>query len=131
MRSRLAPPRPRVARQLNPQMNQPYYPPLQINDPNYNMRDYYVLTKERLDSIRQEKLYPFFDQDQQGGRGDLVTEINDNSAQVQKQLNYLLPYYGFGFNYTWVCFLLTTSSLEDDYTCFSRSGVYPRIFGLQ
>lgn len=90
MRSRVAPPKPRVARQL------------QINDPLYNVRDYYVLTKERLDQIRQEKLYPFYDYDMEGRRGDLVTEINDNSAQVQKQLNFLLPYFGFGFNYTWV-----------------------------
>lgn len=87
MRSRLAPPR--VARQL------------QLNDPAYN-RDYYQLTKERLDEIRKEKLYPFFDKDAEGKRGDLVTEVNDNSAQVQKQLNFLLPYFGFGFNYTWV-----------------------------
>jgi hypothetical protein len=80
---------PRIARQL------------QLNDPAYS-RDYYQLTKERLDEIRKEKLYPFFDWDADGRRGDLVTEINDNSAQVQKQLNFLLPYFGFGFNYTWV-----------------------------
>ena len=90
MTSRVAPPKPRVARQL------------QLNDPYYNTRDYYVLTKERLDQIRQEKLYPFYDYDSEGRRGDLITEINDNSAQVQKQLNFLLPYYGFVFNYTWV-----------------------------
>jgi len=93
---------PRIARQL------------QLNDPAYS-RDYYQLTKERLDEIRKEKLYPFFDWDADGRRGDLVTEINDNSAQVQKQLNFLLPYFGFGFNYTWISmhgFLGFSDSME-------------------
>ena len=65
-------------------------------------REIYQLTKERLDEIRKEKMYPFFDYDLNGKRADLVSEVNDNSAQVHKQLNFLLPYYGFGFNYTWV-----------------------------
>ena len=91
MRSRLAPPR--VERQL------------QLNDPAYQPRQAYDLSKSELDEIRREKLYPFFDRDSEGKRGDLVTEINDNSAQVQKQLNFLLPFFGFGFNYTWVKWL--------------------------
>lgn len=75
---------------------------LLLNDPAYQTRQTYDLRKEELDEIRREKLYPFFDRDSEGKRGDLVPEINDNSAQVQKQLNFLLPFYGFGFNYTWV-----------------------------
>ena len=92
MRSRMAPPR--VERQLL------------LNDPAYQPRQAYILTKEELEEIRKEKMYPFFDRDAEGRKGDLVTEINDNSAQVQKQLNFLLPFFGFGFNYTWVinCF---------------------------
>lgn len=74
-------------------------------DPAYQPRQAYDLKKEELDEIRKEKLYPFFDRDSEGKRGDLVTEINDNSAQVQKQLNFLLPFFGFGFNYTWVYIL--------------------------
>lgn len=92
MKSRVAPRKPR-------QINRP----LQMNDPAYQ-REYYILSKERLDEIRLEKMYPFFDKDSFGGNGDLVKEINDNSAQVQKQLNFLLPFFGFGFNYTWVQF---------------------------
>ncbi len=87
MRSRMAP---RVERQL------------QLNDPAYQPRQAYDLKKEELDEIRKEKMYPFYDKDSEGRKGDLVTEINDNSAQVQKQLNFLLPFFGFGFNYTWV-----------------------------
>ena len=99
MRSRVAPRKPRQI--MNQYSNQFNSRPLSMNDPAYQ-REYYVLTKERLDEIRQEKMYPFFDRDAYGGNGDLVKEINDNSAQVQKQLNFLLPFYGFGFNYTWV-----------------------------
>jgi hypothetical protein len=78
-----------------------YYPGYGDTNNNYP-RDTYVITKERLDEIRREKLYPFFDRDEDGGRGDFVPELNDNSVQVQKQLNFLLPFFGFGFNYTWV-----------------------------
>lgn len=88
MTSRLAPSR--VERQL------------QLNDPAYQPRQAYDLKKEELDEIRKEKMYPFYDKDAYGKSGDLVREINDNSAQVQKQLNFLLPFFGFGFNYTWV-----------------------------
>lgn len=75
---------------------------LQLNDPAYQPRQAYILTKEELEQIRREQMYPFFDRDAEGKRGDLVPEINDNSAQVQKQLNFMLPFFGFGFNYTWV-----------------------------
>ena len=65
-------------------------------------REKYILTPERLAEIRREKLYPFFDYDDKGGNGDFVGELNDNSAKVQKQLNFRLAFFGFGFNYTWV-----------------------------
>ena len=95
MTSRLAPKSPKMGKQMN------FYPGYGDTNNNYP-RDTYVITKERLDEIRREKLYPFFDRDEDGGRGDFVPELNDNSVQVQKQLNFLLPFFGFGFNYTWV-----------------------------
>ena len=97
MNSRLAPPSPtkkRTGKQLE------FFPGL---DPN--SRDIYQLTEQRLKEIREEKMYPFYDKDTEGGRGDLVHEIHDNSVQVQKQLNFRLPFFGFGFNYTWVRYL--------------------------
>lgn len=75
---------------------------LQLNDPAYQPRQAYDLKKEELEMIRKEKMYPFEDKGVEKKYGDLVTEINDNSAQVQKQLNFLLPFFGFGFNYTWL-----------------------------
>lgn len=68
-------------------------------------RDKYILTPERLKEIRSEKMYPFYDRDEMGGTGDFVKELNDNSAKVQKQLNFRMAFFGFGFNYTWVRFI--------------------------
>lgn len=86
---------------------------LQLNDPAYQPRQAYDLKKEELEMIRKEKMYPFEDKGVEKKYGDLVTEINDNSAQVQKQLNFLLPFFGFGFNYTWVrYFFLLSKNLK-------------------
>ena len=63
----------------------------------------YIITSERLDEIRGNKLYPFYDRG--GGfedNGDLQLGIRDTQTQINKQLNFLLPFYGFGFNYTWL-----------------------------
>jgi len=110
MSSRLAPPTTRP----NMRANQMEYFPGSNQNPN-NPRDVYQLTRERLDEIRREKMYPFFDQDGEGKRGDWVSELNDNSVQIQKQLNFLLPFFGFGFNYTWISihgFLGFSDSME-------------------
>lgn len=72
------------------------------SDGDVPQQEKYIITPERLLEIRREKLYPFFDYDAMGGTGDFVTELNDNSAKVQKQLNFRLAFFGFGFNYTWV-----------------------------
>ena len=47
-------------------------------------------------------MYPFFDKGGNDGNGDFQTNIRDTQPQVNKQLNFLLPFYGFGFNYTWL-----------------------------
>lgn len=62
----------------------------------------YVITADRLREIRDQKMYPFFDIDSKGGTGDLEKNINTQNTQVNKQLNFLLPFFGFGLNYTWV-----------------------------
>ncbi|CAL4067748.1 unnamed protein product, partial [Meganyctiphanes norvegica] len=62
----------------------------------------YVLPPGRLEEIRMELMYPYFDHDSQGGTGDLEENINTQNTQVNKQLTFLLPYFGFGLNYTWV-----------------------------
>ncbi|MPC83117.1 Protein mesh [Portunus trituberculatus] len=62
----------------------------------------YAITAERLKEIRAQKMYPFFDADQRGGNGDMEVNINTQNTQVNKQLNFLLPFFGFGLNYTWV-----------------------------
>ncbi|XP_076069661.1 sushi domain containing 2 mesh isoform X2 [Oratosquilla oratoria] len=62
----------------------------------------YVITHERLEEIRSELMYPYFDHDEAGGTGDLEENINAQNSQVNKQLTFLLPFFGFGLNYTWV-----------------------------
>ncbi|XP_059351277.1 protein mesh-like [Daphnia carinata] len=88
MTSRLAPSR--VERQL------------QLNDPAYQPQQSYDLKKEELDEIRKENMYPYYDKDANGENGDRVREINDNSAQVQKQLNFWLPFSGSKFDSIWI-----------------------------
>ncbi|XP_071512852.1 protein mesh [Panulirus ornatus] len=62
----------------------------------------YAISAERLKDIRSELMYPFFDVDSAGGTADLEPNINTQNSQVNKQLNFLLPFFGFGLNYTWV-----------------------------
>lgn len=63
----------------------------------------YVISPGRLAQLKSELLYPFFDQG--GGEentGDYQKHIRDNSPQITKHLNFHLPFFGFGYNYTWV-----------------------------
>ncbi|KAF2368716.1 NIDO domain, partial [Trinorchestia longiramus] len=62
----------------------------------------YAITKERLDEIRARLMYPYYDLDNYGGTGDLQEDITAQNTQVNKQLTFLLPFFGFGLNYTWV-----------------------------
>ena len=64
--------------------------------------DYYALNRERLDEIRKILMYPYFDFDIHGNDGDLEVNINTQNTQLNKQLSFLLPFFGFGLNYTWV-----------------------------
>ena len=62
----------------------------------------YIISADRLDTIRQQKLYPFFDQGGNDNNGDFQLSIRDTAPMINKQLNYMLPFYGFGYNYTWL-----------------------------
>ena len=59
-----------------------------------------MVTPDRLGTIRNQKLYPFQDRDGNDGYGDFQRNVRDTQPQVNKQLNFLLPFFGFGFNYT-------------------------------
>ncbi|XP_014276553.1 protein mesh isoform X1 [Halyomorpha halys] len=60
----------------------------------------YVITEDRLKKIRSNFMYWFFDQDLEGGYGDLQKDITPSITQVNKNLNFQLPFFGFRFNYT-------------------------------
>ena len=75
-----------------------------VDDNNPNNEDPgYIITSDRLEEIRGNKMYPFFDRGGGfGDNGDFQLSIRDTMPQINKQLNFLLPFYGFGFNYTWL-----------------------------
>ena len=62
----------------------------------------YIITTDHLAEIRAQKMYPFFDRGGNGDMGDFQLNVRDTQPQVNKQLNFMLPFYGFGFNYTWL-----------------------------
>ena len=62
----------------------------------------YALTQDRLEEIRGQKMYPFFDKGGNDNNGDFQMNMRDTQPQLNKQLNFLLPFFGFGFNYTWL-----------------------------
>ena len=66
----------------------------------------YSITAQRLDEIRAYLMYPYYDYDDRGNRGDLEFNINAQNTQLNKQLTFLFPFFGFGLNYTWVCSLM-------------------------
>ena len=75
-----------------------------VDDNNANNDDPgYIITTDRLEEIRSHKLYPFYDRGGGfGDHGDFQINVRDTMPQINKQLNFLLPFYGFGFNYTWL-----------------------------
>jgi len=77
--------------------------------------------------------------------GDYQVAIKDNSPQITKSLNFLLPFFGFGFNYTWVRRYFRSSTGNGSRAAFVAShnltdflsgrsesiGFHPWIFGFQ
>ncbi|XP_055381254.1 protein mesh isoform X2 [Condylostylus longicornis] len=68
--------------------------------PRHDPRGGYVITPQRLQEIRKEFFYWFFDKDQNQGRGDFQKDIHSSISQVHKNFNFQLPFFGFRFNYT-------------------------------
>jgi hypothetical protein len=68
----------------------------------------YVITAERLAMIREPLMYPFYDggvdeeADEYWDLNDYQDRLNSGTTMLDKKLNFLLPFYGFAFNYTWV-----------------------------
>ncbi|XP_033217639.1 protein mesh isoform X2 [Belonocnema kinseyi] len=60
----------------------------------------YVLTEERLRTIRSNFMYWYFDKGGDNDRGDYQTDIHNSMPQIHKNFNFQLPFYGFRFNYT-------------------------------
>lgn len=60
----------------------------------------YTITTARLQQIRRNFMYWFFDQGGPENRGDYQTDIHASNQQVHKNFNFQLPFFGFRFNYT-------------------------------
>ena len=60
----------------------------------------YVLTEERLRTIRSKFMYWYFDKGGDNNMGDYQTDIHNSMPQIHKNFNFQLPFYGFRFNYT-------------------------------
>lgn len=69
----------------------------------------YSITPARLAFLRQQFMYPFFDQGGPENLGDYIRDIHSSNPQVHKNFNFQLPFFGFRFNYTrvrlfsWLC----------------------------
>uniref|UniRef100_A0A1B6DF11 AMOP domain-containing protein n=1 Tax=Clastoptera arizonana TaxID=38151 RepID=A0A1B6DF11_9HEMI len=60
----------------------------------------YTITEARLQAIRSQFMYWFFDQGGDDGNGDYQKDIHSSSPQIHKNFNFQLPFFGFRFNYT-------------------------------
>uniref|UniRef100_A0A0A1WDK4 Extracellular domains-containing protein CG31004 n=1 Tax=Zeugodacus cucurbitae TaxID=28588 RepID=A0A0A1WDK4_ZEUCU len=60
----------------------------------------YVISSQRLQEIRSNLMYWYFDKDMNGGRGDYQYDIHASMTQLHKNLNFRLPFFGFIYNYT-------------------------------
>lgn len=60
----------------------------------------YTITPERLAELRSHFLYWFFDKGGNSDNGDYQRDIHASNAQLHKNFNFQLPFYGFRFNYT-------------------------------
>ncbi|CAH0719205.1 unnamed protein product, partial [Brenthis ino] len=60
----------------------------------------YVITNQRLQQIRSNFMYWFYDQGGNENIGDYQRDIHTSTPQVHKNFNFQLPFFGFRFNYT-------------------------------
>lgn len=68
----------------------------------------YLIPQNRLDDLRKEFMYWYFDQGGDDGNGDYQTNIQSSMPQIHKNFNFQLPFYGFRYNYTRVRLILFT-----------------------
>lgn len=64
----------------------------------------YTITPARLTEIRKNFLYWYFDKGGDNDNGDYQTDIHSSMPQLHKNFNFQLPFYGFRYNYTRVCY---------------------------
>nr|H9JIQ1.1 RecName: Full=Protein mesh; Flags: Precursor [Bombyx mori] len=60
----------------------------------------YVITTQRLQQIRSNFMYWFYDQGGSDNIGDYQRDIHTSTPQIHKNFNFQLPFFGFRFNYT-------------------------------
>ncbi|XP_043267709.1 protein mesh isoform X2 [Venturia canescens] len=60
----------------------------------------YVITVDRLNTIRSRLMYWYFDLGGDDNNGDFQTDVHSSMSQVHKNFNFQLPFFGFRFNYT-------------------------------
>ncbi|XP_045484583.1 protein mesh isoform X1 [Pieris rapae] len=60
----------------------------------------YVITPQRLQQIRSNFMYWFYDQGGNENIGDYQRDIHTSTPQIHKNFNFQLPFFGFRFNYT-------------------------------
>ncbi|XP_041968877.1 protein mesh isoform X3 [Aricia agestis] len=60
----------------------------------------YIITQQRLQQIRGNFLYWFYDQGGDDNNGDYQFNIHTSTPQIHKNFNFQLPFFGFRFNYT-------------------------------
>lgn len=85
----------------------------------------YTITQQRLQQIRSQFMYWFFDQGGPENQGDLQRDIHASNQQVHKNFNFQLPFFGFRFNYTRVS-RLKLHWIELDSTNFHSLGIVER-----
>ncbi|XP_050672826.1 protein mesh isoform X1 [Leptidea sinapis] len=60
----------------------------------------YVITPQRLQQVRGNFMYWFYDQGGNENIGDYQRDIHTSTPQIHKNFNFQLPFFGFRFNYT-------------------------------
>jgi len=61
---------------------------------------YYEIPKDRLEKIRSEFMYWYFDKGGVDDMGDYQSALQATNLQIHKNLNFQLPFFGFRYNYT-------------------------------
>ncbi|XP_011644865.1 protein mesh isoform X1 [Pogonomyrmex barbatus] len=61
---------------------------------------FYTLDSDRLKEIRSEFMYWYFDKGGSDDKGDYQSALQATNLQIHKNLNFMLPFFGFRYNYT-------------------------------